>query len=177
MTAADEEVGWADPDALPTSEITVEATIHFVMTGTFPMRIAEIFFSEQGLYITEYSYITPLLGLGTRKHRKNARAMKALYEEYGIDAVLLQADRVLWLDYAFVDRVVCYTGGRFGRPKVTVFSNDGPSYAYRLLGDRDFPGILPEVRAVTERHGVDLEVRDRVGFNPRQSLARFFGWE
>lgn len=173
----EDDIGQVDPDELPTADIEVEANIHFAMTGTFPMRIADLFFAPQGIYIAEYSYITPMFGLGTRKHRKDASAMQALYNTYGIDAVLLHADRVLWLDYGLVDRVVLYTGGRFGRPKVTVFSHDGPSYAYRLLGDRDFEVVAADVRAAAERHEMDLTVHDRVGFNPRRSVARFFDRE
>lgn len=166
-----------DPDELPTSDIEVEATVHFGMTGTFPMRMAELFFTSDGVYIAEYSYITPVLGLGTRKHRKNADAMQAMYDRYGIDAVLLQADRVFWLDYDLLDRVVMYTGGWFGRPKVAIFSTDGPSYAYRLIGDREFEEVVADVRPTVERHGVDLAVRDEVGFTPRRNVARFFGRE
>lgn len=166
-----------DPDSLPSSDIEVEATVHFGMAGTFPMRMAELFFAGRGVYVAEYSYITPLLGVGTRKHRKNARAMRSLYERYGIDAVLLQADRVVWLDYDLVDRVRLYSGGWFGRPKVSIFSRDGPSYAYRLFGDRDFEAVAADVRSAAERHGVDLTVQDRTGFTPRRNVARFFGRE
>lgn len=175
--ASEADVGLDDPDSLPSSDIEVEAAIHFVMTGTFPMQIAEIFFTTSGLYITEYSYITPLLGLGTRKHRKHAQAMRAMYDRYGIDAVMIQSDRVVWLDYDLIDRIVLYSGSWLGRPKVTILSVDGPSYAYRLLGDREFEEIVGDVQAAAEGYGVNLEVRDQVGFNPRRSLARFFGRE
>lgn len=177
MTADSDDIGEVDPDAVPTADIAVEATVHFGMAGTFPMRVAELFFTSRGLYLAEYSYITPLWGLGTRKHRRDASAVRALYEKYGIDAVLLHADRVLWLDYDFLDRIALYTGGWLGRPKVTVFAADGPSYAYRLFGDREFDAVAADVRAAADRHGVAVSVTDGVGFHPRRNLARFFDRE
>jgi len=167
----------ADPDDLPSSDIEVEAAVHFLMKGTFPMRIAEVFFTARGVYLADYSYITPLLGLGTRKHRKNARAMQELYERFGIDAVLVQADQVTWLDYGLLHRVELYSGGRFGRPKLTVYTTDGPSYAYRSLGDRDFESMASNVRSIAERHDLDLETADAVGLTPRRNVRRFFDQE
>ena len=167
----------ADPDDLPSSDIEVEAAVHFLMRGTFPMRIAEVFFTARGVYLADYSYITPLLGLGTRKHRKNAQAMQELYGTFGVDAVLVQADQVTWLDYGLLHRIELYSGGRFGRPKLTVYTTDGPSYAYRSLGDRDFESMVSDVRSVADRHGLDLEVSDAVGFTPRRNVRRFFDQE
>lgn len=179
--AADHEqedrVSQADPEELPSADINVETHVHFGMTGSFPLRIAELFFTETGLYIAEYSYITPLFGLGTRKHRKDANAMEVLFERFGIDAVLLHADRVIWLSYESISQLVIYSGGKYGRPKVTVFEGDGQSYAYRLLGERDFDGLTEEISNRGQDHAFDVVVKNALGFNPQRNIRRFFDRE
>lgn len=169
----DAEIGKVDPDSLPSSEIDVEAHIHFGMTGSFPLRIGELFLTTSGLYIAEYSYITPMFGLGTRKHRKDAGAMQALFERYGIDAVLLQADKFFWLAYELIEEIKLYSGGRYGRPKVTVFSTDGSSHAYRLIGERDFAKIADEVTTAAAPYDLDVTVENSLGFHPRRNIQRF----
>lgn len=179
--AADNEqngdVSQADPEELPSTDIAVEAHVHFAMTGSFPLRIAELFFTETGLYIAEYSYITPLFGLGTRKHRKDASAMEALFDRFGIDAVLLHADRVIWLAYDNIDQIIVYSGGKYGRPKVSVFETNGTSYAYRLLGERDFDSLTEGITETGQTHEVDVLVSNSLGFNPRRNVRRFFDRE
>lgn len=170
----DEEIGKVDPDSLPSSDIEVEAHIHFGMTGSFPLRIGELFLTSTGVYIAEYSYITPMFGLGTRKHRKDAGAMQALFERYGIDAVLLQADKFYWLAYDAIEELVLYSGGRYGRPKVTIFTADHSSYAYRLIGDRDFESMIEELQSVAEAYDLTMRIEDRLGFHPHRNLRRFF---
>lgn len=170
----DEEIGKVDPDSLPSSEIEVEAHIHFGMTGSFPLRIGELFLTNTGVYLAEYSYITPMFGLGTRKHRKDAGAMQALFERYGIDAVLLQADKFYWFAYGAVEELVLYSGGRYGRPKVTVFTTNDTSHAYRLIGEREFEQMVDEVKTAGETHDLTIRVEDRLGLHPQRNLRRFF---
>lgn len=172
-----DEMSQVDPEDLPSTDIAVEAHVHFAMTGSFPMRIAELFFTESGLYIAEYSYITPLFGLGTRKHRKDASAMQALFERFGIDAVLLHADRMIWLAYDNIDQVIVYSGGKYGRPKVSVFEASGASYAYRLVGERDFNALTEGISKAGQTHGVNVVVENALGFNPRRNIRRFFDRE
>lgn len=188
MTASVDDVDDAEADAgvdaeeeadasgeWPSADIEVEDHIHFAMTGSFPLRIAEILFTGSGLYIAEYAYVTPLFGLATKSHRREAGAMQYIYEKYGIDGVILHADRVFWLNYGMVDRVVLYSGGSIGRPKVTVYAKDGESYAYRVIGEqRDFEQLSADVEAAADGHDVPVEVNDRLGFSPRESIARFF---
>ncbi|PSP86575.1 hypothetical protein BRC83_00235 [Halobacteriales archaeon QS_1_68_17] len=98
-----------DPEAfddLPTTGIEVERHVHYGMTGSFPLRMAEMFFADDGLYIAEYSYITPMFGLATRKHRREAASMERVFEIHGIDEVLLQADSVVWHSYDNLGEVV-----------------------------------------------------------------------
>lgn len=162
---------------LPNTDVEVHTHVHFGMTGSFPLRLAELFFADDGLYIVEYGYITPLFGLGARKHRREAEAMKSVYEHHGLDEVLVQGDSVTWLNYATVAQVVLYEGGRIGRPKIAVYSENRPSHAYRLHEIEGFEEFALDIETVCERYGITVDRRAGVGFSPGESLRRFFDRE
>jgi hypothetical protein len=157
-----------------TTDVEVEAHVPFGMTGSFPLRLAELFFADDGLYIAEYSYVTPFVGLTMGKHRREAKAMGAMYEQYGLDAVLVEADSVVWHSYDNVERVVVHEGGWLGRPKLTVYPGDGPSHAYRFHDRPAWTEALPDVERGADRHGLRLDRREGLGFAPRESVRRFF---
>lgn len=159
---------------LPNTDVEVHTHVHFGMTGSFPLRLAELFFADDGVYIVEYGYITPLFGLGAQKHHREAEAMKSVYEHHGLDEVLVQGDSVTWLNYATVSQVVLYDGGRIGRPKIAVYIADRASYAYRLHDIEFFEEFELDIEAVCERYGVTVDRRTGVGFSPGESLRRFF---
>lgn len=159
---------------LPNTDIEVETHVHFGMAGSFPLRLAELFFADDGLHIVEYSYITPMFGLGTRKHRREARAMQAVYDHHGLDEVLLQGDSVTWLNYDAVERVVLYAGGWLGRPKITVYAADGQSYAYRLHEEGNVVDVASRIEESADRHGFDVELQTGLGFTPTENVRRFF---
>ena len=159
---------------LPNTDIEVETHVHFGMAGSFPLRLAELFFADDGLHIVEYSYITPMFGLGTKKHAREADAMQAVYDVHGIDEVLLQGDLVTWLGYDAVERVVVHEGGWLGRPKLTVYASADQSYAYRLHDEDDPATLAATIEACGERYGFAVETNPGVGFSPRESVRRFF---
>lgn len=162
------------PD-LPTTDIDVEAHIHFGMAGSFPLRLAEFFLVGDGLYIAEYSRITPLFGLATRQPGKDAAAMGAIYDRDGIDGVLLSADRVLWLNPDSIDRVTLHDGGWLGYPKITVYTADRQSYAYRVHGgERSFEGIAADLDDWADGVGVETEAVGGLGLSLRENVVRFF---
>jgi hypothetical protein len=163
-----------DIEEVNTTDVEVEAHVPFGMTGSFPLRLAEVFFAEDGLYIAEYSYVTPFVGLTTGKHRREAKAMGAIYEEYGLDAVMVQADSVVWHSYDNVERVVVHEGGWLGRPKLSVYPAEGPSHAYRFHDRTAWAEALPNVEAAADRNGLSLDRREGLGFTPRESVRRFF---
>ena len=173
MTADPDELDPAAFDDLPSTDIEVLAHVHFGMAGSFPLRLAEVFFASDGLHVVEYGYITPLFGLGMKKHRREAEAMAAVYAYHGIDEVLLQGDSVTWLDYGTVERVVLHDGGRFGRAKLTIYA-DEHSYAYRLHGEREPAALAADIEACADRFGFAVELTAGVGFSPRENLRRFF---
>lgn len=164
-----------DPEReVETTDVEVEAHVPFGMTGSFPLRLAEVFFADDGLYIAEYSYVTPFVGLTTGKHRREAGAMGTVFDRYGLDAVLVEADSVVWHSYDNVERVVVHEGGRLGRPKLSVYPVEGPSHAYRFHDRTAWAEALPDVEAATDDHGIRLDRREGLGFSPRESLRRFF---
>lgn len=158
---------------LPDTDIDVEAHVHFGMTGSFPLRLAELFFADDGLHVVEYSYITPMFGLGTRKHKREAESMQRVYEYHGLDEVLMQGDSIVWLNYDALDRVVVYDGGWLGRPKIDVRGADGRSWAYRLHDDADADETVAELRPCAEQREFAVERRAGVGYDPRASVRRF----
>lgn len=160
-------------DDLPSTDIEVEAHVHFGMTGSFPLRIAELFFASDGLHIVEYAYITPLFGLGTRKHKREAKTMRSIYDVHGLDEVLLHGDSVIWLNYDTLDRIAVHDGGWVGRPKITI-STDGPTYAYRLHGEPDTESLVADIDNSAERHGFSVELVSGVGFAPSENIRQFF---
>ena len=170
---ATEEVDSAEFEDLPTSNIEVDYHVHYGMTGSFPLRMAELFFASDGIHIAEYAYITPLFGLGFRKHRREAAGMERIFEVHGIDEVLLQADKVHWINPEGIDRIILYSGGWLGRPKVAVYTADGLSYAYRLHDEVEFSELVGGITDWSDRYEIEVDDRYGLGFTPVESLWRF----
>lgn len=168
-----EDIDETDFDDLPNTDIEVAIHVHFGMAGSFPLRLAELFFADDGLHLAEYSYITPLFGLGTKKHGREAEAMQTIYDVHGLDEVLLQADSVTWLAYDTVERVVIHDGGRFGRPKLTVYTDDH-SYAYRLHDEERPEELAAAIEACADQYDFVVETVSGVGYSPFESIRRFF---
>ena len=103
---ADEEMSAEEFEELPTSDIEVEIRIGFGMTGSFPLRLADLFFVEDGLYVAEYEYLTPIFGLGS------------VFESFAVDIAVVGSGAggyVLWV-LALVVQV--YTMYRSARAKL-----------------------------------------------------------
>jgi hypothetical protein len=173
---SDLEVDLDEFDDLPTTDIETELHVHFGMAGSFPLRLVDLFFASDGLHVAEYSYITPMFGLGTKKHRREAGAMQEVFDVHGLDEVLLQADTVHWLNYAAIEQVVLYRGGYFGRPKLTVYPADetARSHAVRLHDEDDPDALATSLQAVAEDRPFDAVVERGSGFDPRENVERFF---
>ena len=158
------------------SGIEVDVHAHFGMTGSFPLRIAELFFASDGLHIAEYGLITPIFGLGTKKHRREAGAMAEIFDQFGIDEVLARADAVTWLSYDLLEQVVISDGGWLGNPRVGVYAEDGETYAYRVHDESFVPESFEiELSALGDERGFDVVFESGLGYRPGESLRRFFG--
>lgn len=174
MSLPDER--WEDDHEYGESGIEVGVHAHFGMTGSFPLRIAELFFASDGLHIAEYGLITPMFGLGTKKHRREADAMAAIFDRFGIDEVLARADAVTWLSYDALDRVVISDGGWLGNPRVGVYAEDGETHAYRVHDESFVPASFEaELSELAEVRGFDVVLESGLGYRPGESLRRFFG--
>lgn len=174
MSLPDEH--WEDDHEYGESGIEVDVHAHFGMTGSFPLRIAELFFASDGLHIAEYGLITPMFGLGTKKHRREAGAMAEIFDRFGIDEVLARADAVTWLSYDALDRVVISDGGWLGNPRVGVYAEDGETHAYRMHDESFVPASFEaELSEFAEARGFDVVLESGLGYRPGESLRRFFG--
>lgn len=173
---APESVEEGEFDDLPSTDIETDLHVHFGMAGSFPLRIVDVFFANDGLHIAEYSYITPLFGLGMKKHEREAGAMREVYDVHGLDEVLLQADSTYWYNYEAIDRVVLHLGGRFSRPKLTIYPTDetARSHAFRLHDIDDPQTLATDLREVSEDHPFDVVVESGSGYDPLENIQRFF---
>lgn len=166
-----------DPDEEPEpveSDVEVGIHAHFGMRGSFPLRIAELFFAEDGVHVAEYGMVTPMFGLGMNKHHREAGAMQEVFEEYGIDEVLARADAVTWLAYEAIDEVVVSDGGRLGNPRVGIYTNRQEAKAYRIHDDKfDARGFVDALSSYGAAHDLDVSHESGLGYRPMESLRRF----
>ncbi|WP_248896958.1 hypothetical protein [Haloplanus halobius] len=171
-----EPVDPSEFDDLPSTDIETELCIHFGMAGSFPLRLADLFFANDGLHIVEYSYITPMFGLGAKKHRREAKAMQSVYDVHGLDEVLLQGDSVYWYNYDAIDRVVLSRGGSFSRPKLTVYpaAESAVSHAYRLHELDDADALASSLHDIAADRSFEVRVESGARFRPRENVRRFF---
>jgi hypothetical protein len=166
------DIDKTEVEDLPSTDIMVSLHVHYGMAGSFPLRLADLFFADDGLHIAEYGHITPLFGLGMRKHQREANGMQAIYDYHGLDEVLLQADSVTWLAYGTIKQVVIHDGGQFGRPKLTVYT-DNHSYAYRLHNEESRKGFADDIEVYANQHGFTVKTVSGVGFSPVENIRRF----
>jgi hypothetical protein len=172
----DRQAAAGDADAEPVeSDIEVGIHAHFGMKGSFPLRIAELFFAADGLHIAEYGMVTPMFGLGMNKHHREAGAMKQVFEQYGIDEVLARADAVTWLAYDAIDEVVVSDGGRLGNPRIGVYTQRREAKAYRIHDDEfDSRGFVDALASYGSEYDIGVSHESGLGYRPVESLRRFF---
>lgn len=168
----------SDPDTDPEpveSDIEVGIHAHFGMKGSFPLRIAELFFADDGVHIAEYGMVTPMFGLGMNKHHREAGAMAEIFEQYGIDEVLARADAVTWLAYDAIDEVIVSDGGRLGNPRLGIYTKREEAKAYRVHDEKfDSKGFVDALTSYGSDHDLDVSHESGLGYRPVESLRRFF---
>lgn len=157
-----------------TTDVEVRAHIHYGMSGSFPLQLAEVFFADDGIYIAEYSYISPFFGLLMRKQKRESQAMGAIFERWGLDAVLVQADFFTWHSYDNIESVVFHSGGRFGRDKVTIYPEDDVSHGYRVHHKPSLEEAKPIIGSLADEYEFTVEDKSGVGFDFRENVRRFF---
>lgn len=151
----------------------VHVHVHAVMSGTFPLRMADLVFTDSALVIPEYQYLTPLFGIARGKTHDVAAEAAERYQRKGLSGVVAFAERTHSVSYDRVDRVRLYDGGVFGRPKVAVDVVSGPPYAYRVHAPVDLDGLGGALTSLGGRRGFAVERGSGLGFDPVANVRRF----
>ncbi|WP_435348913.1 hypothetical protein [Haloarchaeobius sp. HRN-SO-5] len=151
----------------------VHVHVHLVMAGAFPLRMADLLFTDDELLIPEYHYLTPLLGIARRETHQVAERAVDRYTEDGAAGLVEMAERTHSIGYADLERVRVYDGGPVGRPKLGIDVVEGPPYAYRAHVPVDVPALTDALGSLGRRRGFAVERKDTLGFDPVASLRRF----
>lgn len=157
--------------SVPDDPGAVHVHVHMAMTGSFPLRVADLLFADRAVVVPEYEYLTPLslVGGGAGSAGETARER---YREDGVDGLVAMAERTHTLPYDEVDTVRVFDG-RFARPKVAVEVASGPPYAYRIHAPVEVGPLAEALRSLGGRRGFDVEHHATSGLRPRASLRRF----
>lgn len=151
----------------------VHVHVHLVMGGAFPLRMADLLFTDSQIVIPEYHYLTPVFGIARGKTHSVAESAVERFRADGTAGLVEMAKRTHHIDYADVEGVRLYTGRSVGRPKVAIDVASGPPYAYRVHAPVDMTHLDSALRGLGSRRGFPVELDSRVGFQPLNSLRRF----
>ena len=110
----------------------VHVHVHLVMGGAFPLRMADLLFTDVALVVPEYHYLTPLFGIARGKTHDVAESAVERYRRDGVAGLVDMAESTHVVAYGDIERVRVYSGRGLGRPKVAVDVADGPPFAYRV---------------------------------------------
>jgi hypothetical protein len=163
----------SDSSSVPSEgAIPVHVHVHLAMTGAFPLRVADVLFTGDGVVIPEYEYLTPLFGLARSGVDEAGTTARERYREAGVAGLVELAERVHRLPYDEVETVRVYHS-RLGRPKVALVTESGPPYAYRIHAPVDVDALVGALRSLGERRGFAVERHAKVGYSPVASVRRF----
>jgi hypothetical protein len=156
-----------------TDDEGVHVHVHLAMTGTFPLRIADLLFTDSRLLIPEYEFLTPMFGLAFGRLGRAGEIARNRYREDGTAGLVAAAERTHRIRYEGIDRIRVYDDSGLGRPKVAVDVTDGPPYAYRVHAPLEVDRLTEALRALGERRGFGVTSSPTLGFSPVNSLRRF----
>jgi len=80
------------------------------MAGTFPLRMADLLFTDEQLIIPEYQYLTPIFGIARGKTHDVAETAVERYRAAGTSGLVEFAERTHRVDYDDLNRVRLYDG-------------------------------------------------------------------
>jgi hypothetical protein len=147
--------------------------VHLAVTGAFPLRVADVLFTDEVVLVPEYEFLTPLFGIARGRVAEAGAAARRRRRENGVEGLLEAAERTHRIPYEDVSRVRVYDGTGVGRPKVAVDVTDGPPYAYRIHAPVDVDALVAALEGHGERRGFGLSVSSGLEFAPGSSLHRF----
>jgi hypothetical protein len=142
------------------------------VTGSFPLRVADILFTNEAVVVPEYDHLTPVFGLlagGTERASERARKR---YREDGLAGLVEAAERVHRVPYDDVS-VVRLSVSRIARPKLAVEPVDAVPYAYRVHAPIEVDPLFDALQSLGDRRGFDVERRSAIGYDPVESVRRF----
>lgn len=151
----------------------VHVHVHFAMAGTFPLRMADLLFTDEALLVPEYGHLTPLFGIARGRTHDLAEQAVERYRAEGVSGLLAEADRTHRLGYADLECVRLYDGRSLARPKIAVDTDRGPAYAYRVHAPIEMDDLTAALQSLGDRRGFAVERSAGVGFDPAASVRRF----
>jgi len=167
----------ADPPSEPRGgvadvDVAVHVHVHLAVTGAFPLRVADVLFTDEAVVIPEYEYLTPLFGIARSGVETAGERARDRYYDTGLAGLLDLAERVHRLPHDEVEAVRLYHS-RVGRPKLAVVTDAGPPYAYRIHAPVDVDSLGSALESLGDRRGFDVERHATIGYSPVASLRRF----
>lgn len=162
-----------DAGADPGGDAAVHVHVHLAMTGTFPLRVADLLFTDVELVVPEYEYLTPLFDIARGRVAGIGRRARQRHAAAGLAGLVEAAERTHRVPYRDVERVRVYDGQGLGRPKVAVDVREGPPYAYRIHAPVEIAALTDALSGLGDRRGFAVESSSALGFSPLASLRRF----
>jgi len=160
------------PESLTGGALVVHVHVHLAVTGAFPLRVADVLFTDDGVVIPEYEYLTPLFGVAQSGVGTAGERARDRFHEGGPAGLVDLAERVHRLPYDDVTAVRIYQSS-VGRPKIAVVTESGPPYAYRVHAPVDAESLAAALGSLGDRRGFDVEQHAGIGYSPVASLRRF----
>lgn len=154
----------------PPSDVHVH--VHLVVAGSFPLRVADLLFTNDELVVPEYEHLTPLFGLARNGMSRASENGRERYRQDGVAGLVEAAERVHRLPYDDLAAVRLYDS-RIGRPKIAIDPTEGVPYAYRIHATVEMEALTEALRSLGEPRGFAVERKAKIGFHPRNSLRRF----
>jgi len=143
------------------------------MGGAFPLRVADLLFTDETLLVPEYRYLTPLFGIARGGGQSVADTAVERFRAEGVAGLLELADRTHRIGYDDVEGVRLYNGRSFGRPKLAVDVASGPPYAYRIHAPVEISRLRRALTGLGARRGFEVTYHPTLGFSPLRSVRRF----
>lgn len=143
------------------------------MAGTFPLRVADLCFTDDAVIIPEYAYLTPLFGIVRGRGQTAADTARERLANDGLQDLREYANTTETVPYRDLRMVRVHDGGAVGRPRVAIHPEQGPPLAYRVHAPVDVPALTEALTALGQDHGFTVSSRSGLGFSPVDSIRRF----
>lgn len=157
-------------DTVPTDAVHVH--VHLAMTGAFPLRVADLLFTDTAVLIPEYAHLTPLFGIARGKASDAGETARERYRERGVAGLVETAERTHQVPYRTVEAVRLYEGAAT-RPKIAVVVPEGPPHAYRIHAPVEMDDLAAALESLGDRRGFAVERHAGSGLSPLNNLRRF----